>query len=527
MRSLSVLKNRFLKSQNRKGISSVSFFILVIGYLFFTVGSSIITPAFSGPDDDFHLTSIWCGQGVEIPNCYAVAPGEYWSISDVPSDLQTLHSCKPRNVGVSGPCELSGSKNERASIRSNSGSYPKLYYWVNNLFVNQDIQQSIVRLRVFNSLLLGVLLILALKILPKRNRWMLMVTTIFTAIPFPLFLLGTNNPQTWSLSLIVSFFYVFHFCLLPKEEKVSKNRSIFAGFYLLLVGSMIIGARGDGKVVILFAIGMSLLLNIKQISRKKVLSVVSAILSTLILGKYLGIPTPDFGKSTMPSKDPGYLLHNILEFPGFILGLFGGKGDSGYLALGEFDVPLPSIAMVAIIFALIVLFSEKSKSEGSRGAIFAGTIGTCFIGLYSMHLQGASTSGYFQPRYLLAFILVLISVVLLERVEHIPNKKFQIALTSLFIGYLGYLYAVILRYSTGVYVEKSKYLEIYSMPNTYVSKETIHWKMFSGDLYGLITINTYLCFWILSISWLIILLSLYYSRNIYKQDAHNGLVSQR
>jgi hypothetical protein len=229
----------------------------------------------------------------------------------------------------------------------------------------------------------------------------------------------------------------------------------------------------------------------------------------------------------MPSKDPGYLLHNILEFPGFILGLFGGKGDSGYLALGEFDVPLPSIAMVAIIFALIVLFSEKSKSEGSRGAIFAGTIGTCFIGLYSMHLQGASTSGYFQPRYLLAFILVLISVVLLERVEHIPNKKFQIALTSLFIGYLGYLYAVILRYSTGVYVEKSKYLEIYSMPNTYVSKETIHWKMFSGDLYGLITINTYLCFWILSISWLIILLSLYYSRNIYKQDAHNGLVSQR
>ena len=143
MRSLSVLKNRFLKSQNRKGISSVSFFILVIGYLFFTVGSSIITPAFSGPDDDFHLTSIWCGQGIEVPNCYAVAPGEYWSISDVPSDLQTLHSCKPRNVGVSGPCELLGSKNERASIRSNSGSYPKLYYWVNNLFVNQDIQQSI------------------------------------------------------------------------------------------------------------------------------------------------------------------------------------------------------------------------------------------------------------------------------------------------------------------------------------------------------------------------------------------------
>ena len=115
--------------------------------------------------------------------------------------------------------------------------------------------------------------------------------------------------------------------------------------------------------------------------------------------------------------------------------------------------------------------------------------------------------GYFQPRYLLAFILVLISVVLLERVEHIPKKKFRIALTSLFIGYLGYLYAVILRYSTGLYVEKSKYLEIFSMPNTYVSKETIHWKMFSGDIYELITINTYLRFAILSITWLIILLS--------------------
>lgn len=516
-----------MESLNRKRISKPSFFILVIGFLFFTVASSIITPAFSGPDDDFHLTSIWCANGVETPNCYSVAPGEYWSISEVPYDLQTLHSCKPRNVGESGPCNLSSAKNEIATIRSNSGSYPKLYYWVNNLFVNQDVQNSVLRLRIFNSLFLGVLLILALALLPKRNRWMLMATTIFTTIPFPLFLLGTNNPQAWSLSLIISFFYVFHFCLLTKKESFSRNRTIFTIFYLLLLGSMIIGARGDGKIVILFAIGMSLLLDIRQINRKKILIATSAILSTLILDKYLGIPVPNFGKSRMPSNDPGYLFHNFLEFPAFILGLFGGKGDSGYLGLGEFDLPLPSIAMVAIISALIILFTEKSKNRDSKRAIFLGTIGTCFIGLYSMYLQGASTAGYFQPRYLLAFILVLISIALLERVEDIPEKKLRMALASLFIGYLGYLYAVILRYSTGVYVEKSKYLEIFSMPNTYVSKETIHWKMFSGDLYGLITINTYLCFSILSVCWLVILLSLYYARNIYIEDAHSGLVSQR
>ena len=503
------------------------FVILVALYLAFTTFSSVLTPAFSGPDDDFHLASIWCAKGVDAPNCMHVTPGDYWSIATVPSELVALHRCKPRDISASGHCEWAETTEPTGTIRSNNGSYPKLFYSVNNLFIGSDTHQSIIKMRVFNALLVGILLIIGLALLPRKNKWPVMAATIFTSIPFPLFMLGTNNPQSWSLSLIIPLFNVFNFVVVDSNVKFSNLRKAFAVLYVLIASSLIIGARADGKFVLLFAIGISALQNIQKMDKKRITIIFVSVLSTGLLSKLLGAPTPNFQTSRMESFSPGYLLHNLVEFPGFILGIIGGKGDSGYLSLGEYDLPLPSIVFASILCSWAFLLSERSANKAFARISVIALAGIAFIGMYSMYLQGASTAGYFQPRYLLAFCLILLTYMFTEKFKDISQRKLLIALTSLFIAYIGYIYAVILRYSSGIFVEKSKYLQVYSGPNTYVSKEMIHWRLFSGDLYGLITIDSKLCFVMLSTIWLGILVAVYLSRSYFLQRNQSDFVPQK
>jgi hypothetical protein len=340
-------------------------------------------------------------------------------------------------------------------------------------------------------------------------------------------MLGTNNPQSWSLSLIIPLFNVFNFVVVDSNVKFSNPRKAFAVLYVLIASSLIIGARADGKFVLLFAIGISALQNIQKMDKRRIAIIFVSVLSTGLLSKFLGAPTPNFQTSKMESFNPGYLLHNLVEFPGFILGIIGGKGDSGYLSLGEYDLPLPSIVFASILCSWAFLLSERSANKAFARISVIALAGIAFIGMYSMYLQGASTAGYFQPRYLLAFCLILLTYMFTEKFKDISQRKLLIALTSLFIAYIGYIYAVILRYSSGIFVEKSKYLEVYSGPNTYVSKEMIHWRLFSGDLYGLITIDSKLCFVMLSTIWLGILVAVYLSRSYFLQRNQSDFVPQK
>ena len=62
---------------------------------------------------------------------------------------------------------------------------------------------------------------------------------------------------------------------------------------------------------------------------------------------------------------------------------------------------------------------------------------------------------------------------------------------------------------------------------SYVSKEMIHWRLFSGDLYGLITIDSKLCFVMLSTTWLGILVAVYLSRSYFLQRNQSDFVPQK
>ena len=129
-----------LKSINKKEFLNVgnrpwSLFILVSLYFILNTSFSVVTPAFSGPDDDFHVASTWCAKGVEIPNCISITPGVSWSMSTVPGDLKALRSCKLRDISASMLCKEEGSRDQAGEIRSNNGGYPSLFYEINNMFV--------------------------------------------------------------------------------------------------------------------------------------------------------------------------------------------------------------------------------------------------------------------------------------------------------------------------------------------------------------------------------------------------------
>jgi hypothetical protein len=204
-----------------------------------------------------------------------------------------------------------------------------------------------------------------------------------------------------------------------------------------------------------------------------------------------------------------------MELPGFLLGIFGGKGDSGYLSLGSYDLPLPSISWVSTVLAIFLLLTAGYNYRYHNFAFILGLLGVASICLYGMNQELANTAGFFQPRYLLGFLFITLIVGIEKNLDRITQLRYSAVLFLSTIGYASFVFAVILRYSSGIRVEVSEYLQLFAAPNTYVSKSLIHWEWISGSIHGLYSFNSKFVFSLMIFLSLSLSTSLYLMRKYY------------
>lgn len=484
---------------------------------------SLITPVFSGPDDDYHLASIWCADGERSEKCEDVYSDEYTTYGKVPGELFELLNCKTRNISESPSCDSVDSSRKPSYVRISNDAYPKGYYKFFNLFISDDVESSILTMRLVNSLVLFLAFLIAMMILPLKSTQRMLTSTYLLFLPFPLFLMGTNNPQSWSVFLVIPMYFVMSQVLRNLHD--TKNSFFLAQNVFLLMGAlMMIVSRGDGIYLLLFLVVTSSITQIRNFSSRLSFILVSWITIIFVLDSIFGPKDLNLSAAKMESDGKSYFLHNILELPGFILGIFGGKGDSGYLSLGSYDLPLPSLAWTSISLGLLAILLINFTSAIRLFAFFIAILGVCFIALYGMHEQSANTSGFFQPRYLLPFIFVSVLVKLEDSYDKAGSTRIIFVVSFLFIGFMTFVYAVILRYSSGINVEESKYLQLFSIPNQYVSKSTIRWGQFSGEINGILPMDSTVALLVLVILWMSISISqIYILRSQEKIDS----VSQR
>ena len=117
-------------------------------------GWAVASPVGSAPDDDFHLTSIWCANGARADLCLAgPTPGE----RIVPPAV-LYAPCFAQDPEVTAVCQLGYLEDgpeptvvtSRGSFESN---YPPLFYATMNLFAGPDVIASALVMRLVNILL--------------------------------------------------------------------------------------------------------------------------------------------------------------------------------------------------------------------------------------------------------------------------------------------------------------------------------------------------------------------------------------
>jgi hypothetical protein len=167
---------------------------------------AVSSPIGSSPDDDFHLPSIWCGQGVRDGLCQEDAQDGWYQI---PYTTMANSACFAFNKDASGECGYDNSLAGQFHINLATNLYPPVYYWAMSWFASSDIPLSTLSIRIINGVLTVLIMVLLLAALPRPQRRAPLLALILTSVPLTIFLMGSTNPSAWSYLGLLTFLAAF------------------------------------------------------------------------------------------------------------------------------------------------------------------------------------------------------------------------------------------------------------------------------------------------------------------------------
>ena len=115
----------------------------------------------SSPDEDYVLTSIWCGTEGNPPHCRKDPDRPNAMILPIMAAEPSLcFLAGGRQQSVS--CQSEINNKELSTEHYNSASlFPETYFQLTQSFVGADVEASVVKMRLFNSFLAAVLIVSA------------------------------------------------------------------------------------------------------------------------------------------------------------------------------------------------------------------------------------------------------------------------------------------------------------------------------------------------------------------------------
>ncbi len=421
------------------------------------VGWAVSSPIGSSPDDDFHLTSVWCaGAGVE-ERC---APAGDGATRDVPRAVAEAAHCYRWDPSLSAECQTRILESD-SIVETGRGnfnpSYPPVYYSIMSVFVTSDIDAAAITMRVVNlSVFLAMFGAVFLLSASHRRRELVLTWTV-TTVPLGLFLLASNNPSGWA-TMGVGLLWA---SLVGYLESSSRGHVI--GFGAVAVISTVLGAgsRGDAAVYCLLAIGMACVVS-ARFSRPDVfrlilpvgLAVVAVLFSRSARQVASGVQGFGGGSGVVAeiaATDPLQLaVDNFLALPGLWAGVFG--GDYG---LGWLDTDVPAVVTFAGAVAFIgILMYGIGVSNVRKTTMMIAMAATLWLLPVWVLTRGADPVGeQVQPRYLLPLVVLMAGIVLFtprgRRARTIPTSALISIAALLTLSHAAALFTNIRRYTTG------------------------------------------------------------------------------
>lgn len=372
-------------------------------------------PVGSSPDDDFHLSSIWCGAGERGDLC---AAGDVAGKQRVPQGLLNAE-CFALGSSPTAACQpdldSAGSQHLIEARTNVSGLYPPVFYAALSVFASHDIDLSVVVMRLVNSALFVVVSVLLFLLLPRRRRRTLILAWTLGLVPLGMSLIPSTNPSSWAIIGAGTMWL----SLLGWFESTGRKRVGLA--VLTIVSTLLaVGARADSSVYAIVAVAAVLLQTQRWRRADWTLPRLwlPGVVVLLSIGFYF---TASQGSAAAGGLSGGaapgrlsdlivLLASNLLALPSLWAGVFG------MASLGWFDTTMPSLVwifMVVIVGAMV--FWGIAAPRWRKGLALVGlTVVLTLLPLYLLEASGVRVGSQVQPRYLLPLIIVLLGFAMLD-----------------------------------------------------------------------------------------------------------------
>ena len=418
----------FLKSKKSLG-TIPPFFLLILGLCW-----TFASPIGSAPDEDFHLTTIWCLKGEnnlcnfgvsdsrKVPALWSSWPPCYvnWPNSDKSAECLA-------NLEL--PLQLIATKRY-----SRPGEDPVLFYQVMNSFAGDNPINSVNFMRFFNVLISSFLFFLAIYVAPFIVKRALILSWGLVLIPIGIFNIASTNPSSWTITGVGT---LWAFLLSLIFHRKSRNKM----FYLSLTGVLLsliisLGSRNDSRIYVLVTFIAVILLFITKKwilgrIKLKIFLLVTLISMTLtVLWKFRSnfmYPYWYYPGALIEKNQPNAFIALILELPSFFLGLLGGQIPSSDINKGDLfenfaygiswsDFSFPSIVGILLGISFISIISI-SINKSSLPKIFSLSFIFFTILAIIVYVRGRFpeiNDAQITPRYILPLFLLLVGIALLS-----------------------------------------------------------------------------------------------------------------
>jgi len=420
-------------------------------------GWSLASPAGSSPDDDYHLASIWCAQGIDRDHCRAVEGLPEHRL--LPYLASGAGICYGGDFSASAACqdELTSKIPEIRIDHGNwGGAYPPYFYRFMSVFVSTDVGPAVAVMRMVNSLLAVALVAGLAALLPRRRRPLAAVPLVLTAVPLAMSVLASTNPSSWAVLGAATVWPALYVAF----EEDGWRRNALAAFAVLasFIGA---GSRADGCLFVLMSVALVVILRLRHLRRVPVATaaaVVSFVLAAVIFlsSGHASAITEGFGYTRPELTTTQLLLINLSSLPTLWLGVFG-SGPLG--PIGWFDTPFPPMVptlATAAWFGVLL--------QGWRRTYPAKLVGLALVGaalfvhpMYLLMQSHVLVGEGVQPRYVLPILVIFTGLSLLGTrgtTLRLSPVAYWGIVAALGLAHAVALHIQIRRYVTGLDVSK-------------------------------------------------------------------------
>jgi hypothetical protein len=452
------------------------------------VGWLLASPPGSSPDDEYHLTSIWCSRGFIDEVCLENPAATSWDRKTLVPFAVARISCFAYERSVSAACTLDVLGTDPSQFAPGiggnvDGERAQLYYWTMHAFVSDDFPSAMARIRLTNVALALAMLAGTLAFAPPLVRRSVALTWLIATLPLGLFLLTSLNTTAWGLIGLGTLWANLLSALTGSEFR----RRIGASMLAIIGATMALGSRTEAlghTVVTLIAVGAFHLLS-THLGTDRTLRQRRLLPSTLAVRTAIGVTAigaATFALRRLPSLD--YLdgvtdelargnaelvrrgfgeptLTLLLETPQLWTGAFGDRWGLGWI-----DTPMPPVTSFAAMsaFAVLLMLGLRNADRGRITAVLIVAAGLIALPVLSLMFSANVVGEQLQPRHYMVLLFVLAGVSLVPSpgrppLELGPGQRATLV-TLLGLGHAAALHTNMLRYVAGI--GDARYLDLNS-----------------------------------------------------------------